>query len=295
MTAAVVISYNADRYLASCLQSLRAQGASPRVVVDNGSRDRSRAMAAAADSEHRWIDTGRNLGYGQAANIGVAATDDPYVLVCNPDLELHDGALKGLVTAIDADPGLALVGPRILNPDGTTYPSARTFPNLVDAIGHGLLGLVAPGNPFTRRYRRLDRDYGQPARVDWVSGACFVARRTAWEQIGGFSSDYFMYLEDVDLCWRFGAAGWRIGYEPAAVVVHVQGVSASQHPYRMLLAHHRSLWRFAVSTTTGCRRLALPVVAVGLAGRLVVASAQHRLAGDKRPVAAKVSEPGPVP
>jgi N-acetylglucosaminyl-diphospho-decaprenol L-rhamnosyltransferase len=85
-----------------------------------------------------------------------------------------------------------------------------------------------------------------------------------------------MYLEDVDLCWRLRAAGWGIGFEPAADVLHVQGVSAGLRPYRMLVAHHRSLWRFAVQTTAGPRRLALPVVAGGLVARLAVASLQHR-------------------
>jgi N-acetylglucosaminyl-diphospho-decaprenol L-rhamnosyltransferase len=84
-----------------------------------------------------------------------------------------------------------------------------------------------------------------------------------------------MYLEDVDLCWRLGALGWGIGFEPGAEVVHVQGVSAGQRPYRMLLAQHRSLWRFATQTTQGPRRLALPVIGAGLVARLGVASAQH--------------------
>jgi N-acetylglucosaminyl-diphospho-decaprenol L-rhamnosyltransferase len=103
-----------------------------------------------------------------------------------------------------------------------------------------------------------------------------------------------MYMEDVDLCWRLGRAGWEIGYEPAADVVHVQGVSADRHPYRMLLAHHRSLWRFARRTATGARRAALPVVAVGLAGRLAVTALHRRLAG-KVPAAAGDAPPRPLP
>ena len=93
-----------------------------------------------------------------------------------------------------------------------------------------------------------------------------------------------MYMEDVDLCWRLGRAGWAVGYEPHAEVVHVQGVSADRHPYRMLAAHHRSMWQFARRTTTGSRRAALPVVAVGLTARLGVAMVDHRF-GRARPAA----------
>ncbi len=288
--AAVVVNYNAGPCIGPCLASLRRAGAAPRVVVDNGSADGSRRAATDADPEHRWIASGGNIGFGRAANLGVGETRTPYVLVCNPDLEVSADTLTVLAERLDTEPGLGLVGPRVLNRDGSTYPSARTFPNLVDAMGHGLLGLAVPNNRFTRRYRLLDWDHHNPARVDWVSGSCFLVRRAAWDAVGGFDRAYFMYMEDVDLCWRIGSAGWTVGYEPATTIVHDQGVSASHHPYRMLLAHHRSLWRFAERTTTGPRRLALPVIAVGLVARLGVASLQHRVG---RPEAA-VPPPAPV-
>lgn len=281
--AAVVVNFNAGGYLGRCLVSLRAAGVTRTVVVDNASSDDSRLVAGSADPTHQWIDAGANLGYGRAANLGAAAVPDfPYLLVCNPDLEVGEDTVRVLLSRLDAEPDIGLVGPLVRNTDGTTYPSARTFPDLVDAIGHGALGLVAPRNRFTRRYRLLDWDHREAARVDWVSGACFVIRREAWAAVGGFDPAFFMYLEDVDLCWRLHRAGWAVGYEPATAVVHVQGVSANRHPYRMLVAHHRSLWRFAERTSTGSKRLALPVVAVGLVGRLVVAAAQHRLAGENR-------------
>jgi N-acetylglucosaminyl-diphospho-decaprenol L-rhamnosyltransferase len=288
--AAVVVNYNAGPHLATCVRSLRAAGVAERIVVDNGSSDDSRRRAEEADPALRWIDSGANLGFGRAANLGASTTDAEAVLVCNPDLTVGAGAVDALTARLAREPALGLVGPLVRNPDGTVYPSARTFPDLVDAIGHGLVGLVAPGNRFTRRYRLLDWDHREPARVDWVSGACFLARRQAWDVVGGFDPAYFMYLEDVDLCWRLRAAGWAVGYEPGAEVVHVQGVSADRHPYRMLAAHHRSMWRFATRTTTGARRLALPLVGVGLVARLGVASAQHRLA---RPAVASVAT-GPV-
>jgi N-acetylglucosaminyl-diphospho-decaprenol L-rhamnosyltransferase len=284
VVAAVVVSYNARDHLERCLTSLASAGVTQIVVVDNGSTDGSNSVAKAAGAE--WIDAGGNLGYGKAANRGAAspaAAGAHYLLVCNPDLEVEPGAVGILSAALDADPSIGAVGPRIVNRDGSLYPSARTFPNMVDAIGHGLAGLVAPRNRFTRRYRMLDWDHAAAAKVDWVSGACFLARRTAWDGVGGFDPAFFMYMEDVDLCWRMHAAGWLIGYEPKAEVLHVQGVSADLHPYRMLVAHHRSLWLFARRTTAGGQRLALPIVLVGLVARLVVAVLRRRLAGRVEP------------
>ena len=111
-----------------------------------------------------------------------------------------------------------------------------------------------------------------------------LLRRSAFEAVGGFDERYFMYVEDVDLCWRTWQAGWRVAYEPAGRVVHAIGVSSELAPYRMIMAHHRSLWRFAVRSAGPRRRPLLPVVAVGLAVRTVLAWAQR--ASRRRPHAA---------
>lgn len=279
---AVVVNYNARDELLDCVRSLRTDGVAHITVVDNASVDGSPASLAATDPDARLVQTGVNLGYGGGANRGLAQGHRELVLVCNADIVVRPGTLAALVSALDAESDLALVGPRLINPDGTLYPSARTFPSLVDAIGHGFLGLVAPGNRFSRSYKMLDWDHSRRRSVDWVSGSCFLARRKALEDLGGFDASYFMYLEDVDLCWRLNRAGWGVAYEPSGCVLHVQGVSTDQHPYRMIAAHHESLLRFAWRTTSGWRRWLLPVVAVGLLVRALAASAQ-RAAGRPRP------------
>jgi N-acetylglucosaminyl-diphospho-decaprenol L-rhamnosyltransferase len=165
----------------------------------------------------------------------------------------------------------------ILDVDGIFYPSARTFPTIVDSIGHGFLGLVSSRNRFTRSYRMLDVGTEERRIADWVSGACFLARREAFDQVGGFDPAFFMFSEDVDLCWRIGRAGWKIAYEPAATVTHVQGVSRAHHPYRMVVEHHRALLLFASRTTEGPARLLLPVVAAGLVVRALAVMARTAL------------------
>jgi N-acetylglucosaminyl-diphospho-decaprenol L-rhamnosyltransferase len=273
---AVVVNYNAGDHLIGCVRSLRAAGVDRIVVVDNASIDGSPQALRAADPDVEVVDAGANLGFGTAVNRGAARVGSPLLLVLNPDTVLEPGAVKALIVALDADPSLGIVGPRIEEPDGTWYPSARSFPAMRDAIGHAFLGLMLPRNRFTRRYRMLDADRSVAARVDWVSGACMLVRRRCFDQVGGFDEAYFMYGEDVDLCWRAWKAGWAVGYEPSGRVVHVQGVSTDRHPYRMIAAHHRSLLRFWWRSTPAGRRLLLaPFVTAGLGLRLLLAWGQR--------------------
>ena len=274
--AAVIVNYNARDALVECIQSLRADGVESIVVVDNDSRDGSADAVAATDPDVVFVPAGANLGYGTGANRGVAQVGaDPYVLVLNPDVIVEPGTIKALVAALERNPRLAAVGPRVEEPDGSLYPSARQFPDLRVAAGHAFFGYVAPQNRWTRAYRMLDWDHSTPGEVDWVSGSCFLVRRSAFDSVRGFDERYFMYAEDVDLCWRLQQAGWRVAYEPAGRVVHHGGVSTDQAPYRMIFEHHWSLWRFARTTAQGRERLALPAVAAGLAARTGLSWAQR--------------------
>lgn len=277
--SAVIVSYNVRDLLVQCIASLRADGVQQIVVVDNASRDGSAEAARSAGPGVEVIALDRNVGFGAGANAGAARTSTPYVIVLNPDLEVEPGATKTLVDVLDQQPDVGVVAPRIETPDGRLYPSARTFPDLADAAGHAFLHFVWRTNPFSRRYKMLDWDHTTARDVDWVAGTHMVVRRSAWDEVGGFDESFFMYLEDVDLCWRMKQRGWRTRYEPAARVVHAIGRSTDQTPYRMIAAHHRSLFRYARKTTRGPKRLLLPVVAAALAVRTVLAWIQRAWRG----------------
>ncbi|MGH9208701.1 MAG: glycosyltransferase family 2 protein, partial [Acidimicrobiales bacterium] len=200
--SAVIVNYNAREHLAKCVNSLRREGVSQIVVVDNGSSDGSKEALETVDPGAVFLAQRHNSGYGAAANRGAEATEGEAVLICNPDVEMLPGALRTMIGSLAADTALGVVGPKILDREGNLYPSARTFPSLVDSIGHGFIGLVQPDNPFSRRYKMESWDHRNAQAVDWVSGACFLARREALDSVGGFDESYFMYMEDVDLCWR---------------------------------------------------------------------------------------------
>jgi N-acetylglucosaminyl-diphospho-decaprenol L-rhamnosyltransferase len=264
----VIVDFNAGSHLYAAVDSILAQGVDDVVVVDNAGGDTSRRALGTLTPRVALVTPGRNLGMGAGANRGMAVLDEAdLVLIANPDVVLHQGAVDGLVRALDDHPHWGIVGPTILTESATPYPSVRRFPSVLDAVGHAMLGRVWPTNPFTARYR--EQGAAPDGTADWVSGSCFLVRRELFEAIGGFDERYFMFAEDMDLCWRAHRAGAFVGTAPEAVVTHAEGVSRRVAPYRMQVAHHRSALRFAVTTTRGPARLLLPLAVVLLGLRLV--------------------------
>ena len=283
--SAVLVSYNVRDLLLRCIESLKADGVTDIVVIDNNSKDDSADAVAEHVPDAHLVRLTTNIGFGPGVNRAVARTDTKYVLVTTPDVYVTPGSTQVLVDAIESSADIGLVAPAVETPDGKLYPSVRRFPSFVDATGHAFLHFLWPSNPFSRRYKMDDWDHEVAADVDWIAGTHFLVRREAWDAIGGFDEQFFMFVEDVDLCWRLHQAGWRIRYEPSTSVVHEVSSSTDQTPYRMIAAHHRSIYRFNRKRFTGARRAALPVIAVGLTLRCLLAWVQRAFRG--RPHAAQ--------
>ena len=246
VVAVATVSFGSGDVLEGFLESVPASSAGPVIVVvaDNSPEVASVAQLAVASSAH-YLPLDRNLGYGGAMNEAIRSLPSAveWVLVSNPDVVLTAGAIDALVAAGNSDPRIGAVGPAIMT-DGEVFPSARAVPSLRTGIGHALFANIWLGNPWTRAYRRDSNS--DPVRRDagWLSGACVLVRKSAFDQLGGFDDGYFMYFEDVDLGYRFGKAGYRNLYEPAAVVVHTGAHSTSDHSARMIAVHHQSARRF---------------------------------------------------
>ncbi len=257
--AVVTVSYNSSAQLPEFLRSVRMQSLQPEAIhiADNAAADREAARASASEFGAELVELERNVGYGAAINAAVARLPEAvrFVLIANPDVDFGDDALRVLMESAVHDQTVGSVGPRILNPDGSTYPSARKVPSLRTGIGHALLSGPWPSNPWSREYRGEGTSPTHPRAAGWLSGACLLVRRSAFEQVGGFDPEYFMYFEDVDLGYRLGRAGWVNRYIPSAVVTHIGGLSTRAESRRMLIAHHESAVRFVR------RRYASPVLA----------------------------------
>ena len=266
----VVVTHQSYAWIGRCLDSLMTQeGIGLVVVVDSGSTDgTAQVVAQYASLGVCWQAMGVNRGFGAGANRGISATASEFVFVGNPDLILEPHCLKALRGALADNNRLAIVGPQVCDLDGAIYPSARSFPNLLDAVGHGFLGLIWKGNPWSQRYL-------QPDRIDWISGTAMLIRRSAFESVGGFDESYFMYVEDVDLSWRLNEQGWQVALNREAVVRHAIGGSSETAPYRMIAAHHVSLWRFARRTRRGVNRAVLPLIGFGLVARALLVAARR--------------------
>jgi N-acetylglucosaminyl-diphospho-decaprenol L-rhamnosyltransferase len=253
--AVVIVTYSPGETLGRCLDTLeKATTRGYRVVLaDNGSVDGAPEKAAEREGV-TLLHTGGNLGYGTAANRGVATLPDEYgwIVVANPDLEFGAGSLDVLLDASSRWPRGGAFGPLIKEPSGDVYPSARLTPSLGKGIGHAVVGRVWRGNPWTKAYKQSDTSVVE-REAGWLSGSCLLMRRAAFDSVDGFDPRYFMYFEDVDLGDRLGRAGWQNVYVPSAEVVHIQGHSTARSSDKMLAAHHESAYRYIADRHQGLK------------------------------------------
>ena len=279
--AVVIVNYNAGEYLASCVASVVAASgglALDVLVVDNASHDGSARAAAARTPEVRLLENPTNRGLSAAWNQGARAVDAPWLLFLNPDAEILRGDLGAFVQAGEQRPDVALLGPLIRNPDGTIYESGRPFPGVVQAVGHAFLGPFVPGNRFTRAYRQTQWDRSTERETDWVSGAAMLLRRSAFEQVGGFDEEFWLYGEELDLGTRLRDAGWKVLATPALEVVHVGGVSTGRSR-RTHVMHSQGVYRYyRKHRATGWRRVTLPLASAALRARAELVAVRERVA-----------------
>lgn len=224
-----VVSWNTRELLARCLESMRADaeaGLAEVWVVDNASTDGSPELVR---ERFGWVSlhaSEQNLGFGPAVNWVAERTAGEWIAPSNADIELEPGSLQRLLAAGEADPGAGALAPRLVMPDGATQHSVHSFPSLRLGLAFnlGLTALVPGLGDRMCIEGRWDPD--RERRVQWAHGAFLLARRTAFDAVGGFDPEQWMYAEDLDLGWRLARAGWATRYVPDAPVRHEVSAAA---------------------------------------------------------------------
>lgn len=238
----IILNWNGGPVLLDCLASIYEHPASlpfEVIVVDNASTDGSPEQAAARFGQVRLLRNKRNLGFAAGNNRGMAIARGRYFLLLNNDALVLDGALDALIAEAQAYPEAGIIGPKLINPDGTLQRSCGIFPSLLtELLDQTMLHRLFP------LYKMRYRAYQAPREVDWVTGACMLVRRELYEQIGGLDEGFHMFLEDVDWCLRARRAGWVVRYTPKATVVHLKGYSSRSVLPDMLVEDQRSVFRF---------------------------------------------------
>jgi GT2 family glycosyltransferase len=278
----VIVAYRSEALLRDCLRSLRehAPRGPMRVhVVDNASGDGTAAMVRREFPEVELTENGDNLGFSVANNLAIRAGSAPYVLVLNPDTRITAGALDALLELMERRPDVGICGPRLEQEDGTfDHASARSFPTPLGALGHFTgLGRREDSPGVLAQYRSPESQAGP---VDAVNGAFMLIRREGLDRVGLFDEGYWMYMEDLDLCYRFAEHGLITWYEPSVTVVHVKaGTSGRHRNLRLTYAFHYGMYRFYRRHYAAERNpLVNAAVYAGIAVKLVISAVRNALA-----------------
>jgi len=242
-----IINWNTRNLLEECLNSIfevESSNSFNVVVVDNDSTDGSPEMVKEKFPQVTLKENSRNVGYAVAANQIIKQSNTPYLFLLNSDTKLVSASFEEMVGFMNMHPSVGVVGPLVLNSDGTIQYSCRNFPSFIDATIHAFLGMLVPSNPYSGRYKMMECNRQSEQKVDWVSGAAMFLRKKAIESIKGFDEGYYMYVEDMDLCYRLQLSGWDAYYLPQVEIYHHIGQSSQQRSTKMIIEHQKSIYRF---------------------------------------------------
>ena len=248
LVSAIVVSYNVKDLLLDCLAALFQGTDVPLevIVVDNNSKDGSAAAVEAEFPQVKLHRMRKNVGFGKANNVGLEMAGGRFVLLLNPDVMVGQRCVGELADFLLVRPDVGAVGPRLVRPDGRPDAAARrAFPTPSLAF-YRLSGLsrLFPHSPRFGRYNMGHQPAGRAHEIDAGTAACLMVRRAAVAKVGFFDPAYFMYGEDLDLCYRLKQGGWKIYYLPSAQALHIKGASSRQETARMLYEFHSAMWTF---------------------------------------------------
>jgi GT2 family glycosyltransferase/glycosyltransferase involved in cell wall biosynthesis len=248
MIDVIIVNFKSTDYLLHCLKSTynSLQQFPGKVFVQDNASEDGVDRVKAAFPQVILSKNSYNMGFSKAINRVLKQSNSPYVVLLNPDTYVMDGLFEPIIHYMENNPEVGVVGPKILDPDGSIQGSARSFPTPLTALfgRSSLLTSVFPNNPLSRTNILTTISDGRtPMTVDWVSGACMIVRRKAVDDIGLMDERFFMYWEDADWCRRMWKKGWKVVYFPQSSIIHYIGVSSGQAFLRSIFEFHKSSYR----------------------------------------------------
>lgn len=234
----IIVNLNAAAFLKDCLESIQATRADVScevILVDNGSKDGSLAVASETLPDIRILPQTTNIGYVPANNIGLRIATGRFVMFLNNDTRLLPGCLPELRSFLDANPNAGVVSPQILNEDGSDQGCARSFPTAMNGLfgRRSLLTRLFPNNPWSRRYMICRNQTGDaPFEVEILSAACLIAPRDLATQLGGFDESFRLYWVCAEFCHRARGKGTAAFCVPRAKLIHYEGKGGSTKTFR---------------------------------------------------------------
>lgn len=243
----IVVTYNSEEYIENCLsflEELAPQFKTKLIVVDNASENSGVDKIKRIFPQAVVKINEKNLGYARAANLGILNARGKYLLLINPDCYVKSSEIIRMIDYFEANPQVGIIGPKILNPDGSVQGTARTFPNAWTGLfgRNTLLSRLFPRNKFTRKNVVALSEMKKPVEVDWVSGVMIGVRKEAVLDAGLMDENFFLYWEDADWCTRFRHQGWKVIYYPLAKATHSIGGSTDKRKLRSIIDFHKSAY-----------------------------------------------------
>lgn len=257
----IIVSYNSKNYLKNCIDSILkyppklGEDKYEIIIVDNNSKDGSVEFIEETYNKYKFIKlikNNSNKGFSYANNIGIKNSNSKYYLLLNSDTEVFQNSINKLMDFFNESEKsklkLGIAGPKIINSDGSIQLSCRRFPSILNAAFYTILAGIKPDNRFSRNYKLAGIDRAKPFKVDWVSGSAMMVSKAALDSAGLFDEKYFMYVEDVDLCYRMWEKDFKVFYYPFAEVLHHIGGSGENNSVLSQIRMQKSVLYFYIKT-----------------------------------------------
>ena len=242
----IIVNYNHSHLLKSALQSVYLTTKNIHfeiILIDNSFQDEGLESVLNQFPEIRLIDNTTNLGFACANNQGAVMAKGDFLLFLNPDTTMKEGTIETMLGHLRANPSVGVVGPKVLNLNGTIQYSCRKFPTIWSGLfnRYSLMTRLFPNNRYSKDYLMLDYDHSSIRSVDWVSGCCMMIPASTFKKVNGFDENYFLFIEDVDLCQIMRKENYRVDYLPSAKIFHKISSSNARIASQTIIKRHKGM------------------------------------------------------